>query len=86
MGWSTPSEGKQLTQLTQNWNSNQLPQTIVHTDQRQPTFPFLHGMYYHQLQENWENFSEVEEGEVGVQKCDEILSGYSLVYNPLLTE
>lgn len=43
-------------------------------------------MYYHQLQENWENFSEVEEGEVGVQKCDEILSGYSLVYNPLLTE
>lgn len=28
----------------------------------------------------------VEEGEVGVQRFDEILSGYSPVYNPLLTE
>lgn len=28
----------------------------------------------------------VEEGEVGVQRIDEILSGYSPVYNPLLTE
>lgn len=43
-------------------------------------------MYYHQLQENWENFFVVEEGEVGVQRFDEILSGSSLVYNPLLTE
>ena len=43
-------------------------------------------MYYHQLQENWENFFVVEEGEVGVQRFDEILSGYTPVYNPLLTE
>lgn len=28
----------------------------------------------------------VEEGGAGVHRFDEILSGYSLVYNPLLTE
>lgn len=43
-------------------------------------------MYYHQLQGNWQNLSVVEEGGGGVQRFDEILSGYSPVYNPLLTE
>ena len=45
MGWPTPSEEKQLTQLTQTWNSDQFPQIIVQSDQRQATFLFYYGMY-----------------------------------------
>lgn len=39
-----PSEGKQLTQITQNLNTNLFPQ-IIQSDQRQGMSPAYHGVY-----------------------------------------